>query len=221
MQNIENKVFIIENFIDKNTCDFIVDGIDGYAIDDPRRAGFRIGLNLNTAAALSLLDKSPLFPPSDDIEYKMATDKINNIVNKIIETISNFYKINYTLKTLNYTVMGPGTSNRIHADNKYVSESGEIKDRTSETEDRSVLLYLNDNYTGGEIYFPKLNFEIKPKPGTLIFFEGNEDTLHGVKEIQDGSRINLISFLWPVEYAGRIPDIIDGVESLEFPINTF
>lgn len=221
MQNIDNKVFIIENFIDQDTCNFIIDGINGYAVDDPKRNGFKIALNLNTAAALNLIENCPLFPPSDDIEYSMATDKINNIIIKIINTISDFYKINYTLKTLAYTTMGPGTSNRVHADNKYVSENDEIKDRTSETEDRSVLLYLNDNYSGGEIYFPKLNFEIKPKPGTLIFFEGNEDTVHGVKEVKEGHRINLISFLWPIEYAGRIPDIIDGVEKLEFPLNTF
>lgn len=221
MQNIDNKVFIIENFIDQDTCNFIIDGINGYAVDDPKRNGFKIALNLNTAAALNLIENVPLFPPSDDIEYKMATDKINSIIIKIINTVSDFYKINYTLKTLSYTVMSAGTSNRVHADNKYVSESGKIKDRTSEVEDRSVLLYLNDDYTGGELFFPKLNLEIKPKPGTLIFFEGNEYTVHGVKEINSGSRINLISFLWPIEYAGRVPDVIDGVEKLEFPLDTF
>jgi hypothetical protein len=221
IQNISNKIFIIKDFIDNETCTFLIDAINNYAIEDPKRPGFKIALNLNTHSAINLIDKTPLLPPSTDKEYQLAIDKTTAIINKMIDTISEFYNIEYTLKTFCYTEMYKGTSNRVHADNRYVSENGEIKNRPTEVEDRSVLLYLNNNYEGGEIYFPRLNIKIKPKPGTLIFFEGNEDTAHGVKEITDGCRINFITFLWPIEYAGKTPEIVDGVEILEFPVNTF
>ena len=221
IQNINNKIFIIENFIDNETCNFLIDSIHNYAIEDPKRSGFKIALNLNTQVAISLMEKRPILPASSDKEYQIAIDKTTAIINKIIKTVSEFYNIEYTLKTFCYTEMYEGTNNRVHADNKYVSENGEIKDRPTEIEDRSVLLYLNNNYDGGEIYFPKLNISIKPKPGTLIFFEGNEDTAHGVKEISNGCRINFISFLWPIKYAGTEPEIVDKVETLEFPLNTF
>jgi hypothetical protein len=37
----------------------------------------------------------------------------------------------------------------------------------------SILIYLNDNYEGGEIVFPKQDLTIKPKSGMLIAFPGN------------------------------------------------
>jgi hypothetical protein len=221
IQNINNKIFLIENFIDNKTCNFLINSITNYAVEDPKRPGFKIALNLNTRAAINLIENLPILPSSSNKDYQIAIDKITEIINKIINTISDFYNIEYTLKTFCYTEMHEGTSNRVHADNKYLSQNGEIKDRPTEIEDKSVLIYLNDSYIGGEIYFPKLNASIKPKPGTLIFFEGNEETIHGVNMVNDGVRINLIGFLWPFRYAGKMPEIIDGVETLEFPINTF
>lgn len=52
----------------------------------------------------------------------------------------------------------------------------------------SSLLYFNDNYVGGELYMPQYNFEIKPEPGMLICFKGDEDHLHGVKMVEEGIR---------------------------------
>lgn len=56
------------------------------------------------------------------------------------------------------------------------------------------VYYLNDNYQGGEIYFPNQNLEIKPKPNTLVFFPGTLEYLHGVKQITEKTRFTLTSF---------------------------
>lgn len=52
----------------------------------------------------------------------------------------------------------------------------------------SSLVYFNDNYSGGELYMPQWGWEIKPEPGMLICFKGDENHLHGVKMIEDGVR---------------------------------
>lgn len=39
-----------------------------------------------------------------------------------------------------------------------------------------IVIYWNDNYQGGEIYYPDLNIIIKPKAGSLIMHKG--DILH-------------------------------------------
>ena len=53
----------------------------------------------------------------------------------------------------------------------------------------SCVIYLNDEYTGGEIYFPKQNFSKKPNKYSAIFFPGNDnDYIHGVSEIKSGNR---------------------------------
>ena len=51
------------------------------------------------------------------------------------------------------------------------------------------LLYLNDDFSGGELYFPQHeNFTIKPRPGLLAVFSGDENHLHGVTPVNDGTR---------------------------------
>lgn len=57
------------------------------------------------------------------------------------------------------------------------------------------LIYLNDNYDGGEIYFPERNIYIKPKPRMLVSFPGNINYLHGVSENKNATRFNLSLFI--------------------------
>lgn len=51
------------------------------------------------------------------------------------------------------------------------------------------MLYLNDNYLGGEFYTNET--VIKPKPGMLTFFNGRE-VHHGVKPVSWSNRYTLI-----------------------------
>jgi hypothetical protein len=53
----------------------------------------------------------------------------------------------------------------------------------------STVIYLNDDYEGGEIYFPKQGFSQKAKKYSALFFPGNDyQYIHGVKEITSGNR---------------------------------
>jgi len=62
---------------------------------------------------------------------------------------------------------------------------------TSRPNDIAILLYLNNDYLGGDIYFPELGISYKPEPGDLLCFPDNQDYVHGVKEIKDGIRYTL------------------------------
>lgn len=59
---------------------------------------------------------------------------------------------------------------------------------SSRPNDIATLVYLNDDYVGGDIYFPKYNISYKPKPGDLLCFPDNPDYVHGVKTIDLGTR---------------------------------
>jgi hypothetical protein len=48
------------------------------------------------------------------------------------------------------------------------------------------VLYINDNYSGGEIYYPDYDYEYKPKSGSVVFHSGQ--TKHGVKKVTEGNR---------------------------------
>jgi Rps23 Pro-64 3,4-dihydroxylase Tpa1-like proline 4-hydroxylase len=60
----------------------------------------------------------------------------------------------------------------------------------------SVVLYLNDDYVGGEINFPHVadGITIKPEAGSAIFFPSNFVFTHSVNEISDGIRYSLPSW---------------------------
>jgi hypothetical protein len=68
---------------------------------------------------------------------------------------------------------------------------------------RSMLFYLNDDYEGGELYFPALDFEYKPKAGDFITFPSYRKYTHGVRPVLSGSNRYVISnFAWA---SGKLP----------------
>jgi hypothetical protein len=71
-------------------------------------------------------------------------------------------------------------------------------DRNHEREpDYAIVLYLNDDYLGGELYFSKLNLEFKFSKGSLVIFDTHDDYIHGVKEILEGpTRYVITSFIY-------------------------
>jgi hypothetical protein len=53
----------------------------------------------------------------------------------------------------------------------------------------TATLYLNDNFTGGELYYPRLNIDYIPKRGSLVVHPGFEEIYrHGVREVGTADR---------------------------------
>lgn len=77
-----------------------------------------------------------------------------------------------------------------HADNS--DKDG--KPNPFETNKFVSLLYLNDDYKGGELYFPELGIEFQPSALSWIAFNGGIENLHGVKPITEGTRSTFVSF---------------------------
>lgn len=66
----------------------------------------------------------------------------------------------------------------------------ELKSHTDQHTDPSIqyatILYINDDYVEGELFFKNLDLKLRPKPGDLLFFPGNEKYEHGVKHVGEG-----------------------------------
>jgi hypothetical protein len=67
----------------------------------------------------------------------------------------------------------------------------ELKAHTDQHTDPSIkyaaILYINDDYKDGTLFFKnKENSDLKPSPGTLLLFPGNEEYEHGVRFVGDG-----------------------------------
>lgn len=112
------------------------------------------------------------------------TEYYNNKLNiertKICE---DFFNKKFKIENLNLTIWKEGHEMPPHSD---YGAKNEFPKR-----EYASLIYLNDNYVGGELYIPKLNFELKPKKGQLICFQGGK-YLHGVRKIISGERLTSI-----------------------------
>lgn len=68
------------------------------------------------------------------------------------------------------------------------------------------ILYLNNDYEGGELYFTEHDISIKPSAYSFIAFPGGVENIHGVSEITNGTRYTMVSF-WDfseAEYSDEI-----------------
>lgn len=129
--------------------------------------------------------------------------------NKIYEAVH----FAYNLFLNNYPMTGEFALNRSHANYmlKGASLSPHRDDAHTET-DYSKLptkthvcgIFLNDDYEGGELTFPELNIELKPKAGSLVLFPGYY-TLHGVNEVKSGTRLNILAHFFDVVDKNKIP----------------
>ena len=65
---------------------------------------------------------------------------------------------------------------------------GPLRDADFGKIEYACIFFLNDDYEGGEIYFPDYEISIKPEPGDLLCFPDQPRYVHGVKEIISGTR---------------------------------
>jgi len=60
----------------------------------------------------------------------------------------------------------------------------------------AAIVYLNEDYTGGELMFPDLNMGIRGHTGELVLFKGGS-VMHSVNKITSGTRYTLAAWLTP------------------------
>jgi hypothetical protein len=61
----------------------------------------------------------------------------------------------------------------------------------------AAVIYINDNYTDGELYFSEKQIAIRPPRRSMVVFPSTEEYWHGVKEVGPGpTRYALPAFVW-------------------------
>ena len=59
----------------------------------------------------------------------------------------------------------------------------------------SAILYLNDDYEGGELYFPLFDITIKPMKGMLILFPSNYAYQHEALPVTAGTKYAIVTWM--------------------------
>ena len=144
----------------------------------------------NNTRIVDILELSPTNKSMTNVFWFNVMQKL--IKEKYIEYAKNFHKNYlttsgmYPLQILRYSSGGLHTP---HVDNC------NIYPRTL-----SVVVFLNDNYTGGELVFPKhdnsdIYFKVDKKPGRCVIFPSNFLFPHTVTPVETGTRYSLITWL--------------------------
>lgn len=113
------------------------------------------------------------FKNSIDQDKNIDIQTINFILKQAIvgssEDYSKHYSVNIgKLMPLSISKYSTGKSMGPHVDDYNNGDDPNI----------SVVLYLNDNYEGGEINFPNQNITIKPEAGSIVIFPSVEPYYH-------------------------------------------
>lgn len=138
--------------------------------------------SIRTNSCLELKPASKINKTMEKIKNQYS-DLIKNTISDYIKTFDIYDKIEdsegYGL--LRYS---PGEYYHAHYDGG-----------TSMGRSVSAILYLNDDYEGGEIEFTNFNLKIKPKAGTFILFPSNYAYRHIAHPVISGTKYAIVTWL--------------------------
>lgn len=106
--------------------------------------------------------------------------------------LGEFYALNRPLwtDTVQLNVWEQGSCLPPHTDNS--NPDGSV--HSTPWRDFSSIVYLNDDYEGGELYFTAQDRVLKPRRGMLVAFSAGYHHEHGVLKVTRGRRITMPAF---------------------------
>lgn len=132
-----------------------------------------------------------------NVQYYSAEDIETSIISLTIKNISDMVFANYKLNTDCKNLKLPNYFS-IKKYNQSV-DMGSHVDAEDPTDINhpvvSGVIYLNDSYEGGEIYFPEQNIKIKPSAGSVIMFPSYRPYVHHPMKIISGNKY-MIPLFW-------------------------
>jgi hypothetical protein len=114
---------------------------------------------------------------------------LNNIFFESFDKIEKDYQNSYGIYTTwhdSYGILKYGVGQKF---------TNHIDDHPDYHRRMSTVYYLNDNYTGGEINFPRFNITYKPKANQMIVFPSTYVYNHSVSEVTEGTRYAVVSWM--------------------------
>lgn len=154
---------IINNFISKQECNSIIESLNSKEYVEH---------------VLQIDDKNN---PTVKRKSYMGIDEASFQQARVKEILENTYDIKVVSGSAHIAKWETGQKLELHVDDL---------GRTSHNH-MATILYLNEDYEGGEIEFPTYNLSLKLATGSLIMFPGNMNYPHSVKPIISGFRYTM------------------------------
>ena len=178
---MSHRIKIIENFISEQDCQYAINILKHFTQEN----------KLET-----FKDNPTVFVSPKTKEVVEFEKKFSILCCKEQKNSSGFKLPLFTTEAF-LSLWVVGSYSGVHLDSHYGYEFLQF----------TSVLYFNNDYQGGEIYFPNQQIVIRPKAGSVILFpSGGTEYPHGVKEITSGVRATLA--MW---HTGRIDKASEGL----------
>jgi hypothetical protein len=171
-----SKILVSENTLSLEECTFLIDLYDRYSeVSLQRDSSGRLLLHYYTLRDVHRESASWVYGVSlrckEKIEVGLRTPEL------FVDSVF-------------LACLLPGDSHIPHADNQRREHGRWLPNHTPQR-DYTGLVYLNDNFTGGELVFPDRDVVIIPKPGLFVGFPSNHKFVHAVPNVLSGKRYSL------------------------------
>jgi hypothetical protein len=181
-----NYIYEYENFVDTSTCNYIVDVVESqnikYFLDEKNIIKYNKALSLTDCnikkiqeidlIAHNIFSKAHFFYLNDNkFLYFLKRDAAEDIQNLTSRYIYRMYDKNDYYDW--------------HVDAEYGKQCM-----------FTYLVYLNDNFDGGETYFLHEKIKITPKQGSIICWISDYRTIHKGSKIKTGKKKILVTGLF-------------------------
>jgi hypothetical protein len=174
----------VKNFISKDICDKIIKYLDGQS---ERWSIFNKTFTECYGMPISLYDKN--------LEnYDLDKDFFQQLHYKFKKSVEEFFNKDFVGVTYHAQKWNEGGMVEPHSDTSDLDGN----ENENSSNKYTVILYLNDDYDGGNLYFTQHNIEIKPNNGSILTFPGNHTNIHGVSKVENGTRYTIVSW-WDIE----------------------
>lgn len=174
--NNDSTILIYENCIDNNTCDYLTEVLDTRNLQKRKMDHFDINYDVY------------MFDKENESE-------ISVILNLILTESFNEYLVSVDFMEYFNTAESFGTkifegfkSSKFHYKKYFCGDrygwhhDGPIPNVIS------TVMYLNDDYEGGELLFKNQNAEYKPKKGDVIYFPSTWSYIHKSNPVTKGEK---------------------------------
>jgi hypothetical protein len=204
----KDNIILINNFIENDDLKLINEYLNSYKDNDEFMGGKDLRedqVKMDNPIVGNLLDKY------EKKIYKQAYE---------IFTIKHGIPINRkAVNSTHFVKWIPGMNSKLHCDCEKPDGTPALA-ADFYTYNVSVLMYPNDEYAGGEITFPDYDLVIKPQPGDMIMFPGNNSYKHTVEKVITGTRYTMPSWYSfnvnePVNKEGKKYSYLDSVQLWE------
>jgi hypothetical protein len=159
------------DFISPEACDFLMRFYEEN-IEQLGRADFNPEFSFRTIG-FSAIDMRR------DEPSRLAKELLNRMRLKLVNLLKNEHALPQVYPELTQIVKWPtGSAQGVHLD--------DVETFTT----YAAIIYLNDDFVGGQTFFPSLGVAFPPKRGTVVAFQGRV-LPHGVMRVAEGVRYTL------------------------------